>query len=423
MSKVQTFKPRLQKVGSQELENWLSTQLDPRIDFEICEFQYDDKFVVIFKINCATYIPVKFKSIEYIRIGSYKKKLGDHPEKEKLLWKIFSSKRFEQEIALKNLVKEDVLSNLDYSKYFELINLDVPDDSDIIIQRLKDENFVNRKTGNFYDITNFGGILFAKNISIFKNLSRKAVRVIIYKGKDKLTTIKEVQGQKGYAAGFEGLISYINSQLPQNEVISEAFRETTPMYPNIAIRELVANAIIHQNFDIRGAGLTVEIFSDRIEITNPGKPLIEPTRFIDQPPRSRNEDLAAFMRRINICEERGSGIDKVVNAAEVYQLPAPLFRVIEDNTQAILFSHKELKDMDKEDKIRACYQHACLKFVSNEQMTNSSLRKRFSIKQQNTATASRIIKDTINAGFIKPYDPSNDSKKHKKYVPFWASAQ
>lgn len=71
-------------------------------------------------------------------------------------------------------------------------------------------------------------------------------------------------------------------------------------------------------------------------ITNPGKPLIEPIRFIDEPPRSRNEDLAAFMRRINICKERGSGIDKVIDSVEAFQLPAPLFKVTNNNISKAL---------------------------------------------------------------------------------------
>lgn len=242
----------------------------------------------------------------------------------------------------------------------------------------------------------------------------------MYEGKNRIKTLREMQGQRGYAAGFKGLISYINNLLPQNEVINEALRAETRMYPEIAIRELVANAIIHQNFDISGTGPVVEIFSDRIEITNPGTPLIDPIRFIDQPPRSRNEALAAFMRRINVCEERGSGIDKVINAAEVFQLPAPSFKVTDNHTQAILFAYKQLSAMDKDDKIRACYQHACLKLVSNEQMTNSSLRQRFSISSNNASIASRIISDTVEAGWIKPYDPNSESKKHAKYVPFWA---
>ena len=164
----------------------------------------------------------------------------------------------------------------------------------------------------------------------------------------------------------------------------------------------------------------VEIFSDRIEITNPGKPLIDTLRFIDSPPRSRNEDIAAFMRRINLCEERGSGIDKVISSVELFQLPPPDFRVVEDNTIVVLFALKRLNDMTQKERIRACYQHACLQFVSNEEMTNSSVRKRFGIEPQNYATASRIIAETIKAGFVKTSDPENKSKKHSSYIPFWA---
>ncbi len=89
------------------------------------------------------------------------------------------------------------------------------------------------------------------------------------------------------------------------------------MFPELAIRELVANALIHQDFSVTGAGPTVEIFDDRIDITNPGEPLVDTQRFLDTPPRSRNEALASLMRRARICEERGSGIDKVVLEVEL----------------------------------------------------------------------------------------------------------
>ena len=71
------------------------------------------------------------------------------------------------------------------------------------------------------------------------------------------------------AVGFEGLVDYIKAQTPGNEVIKRAIRTTLPVYPEIAVRELVANAIIHQDFSITGAGPMIEIFSDRLEITNP----------------------------------------------------------------------------------------------------------------------------------------------------------
>ena len=69
--------------------------------------------------------------------------------------------------------------------------------------------------------------------------------------------------------------------------IGQALREERPMYPEIAIRELVANALIHQDMTITGAGPMIELFDDRIEITNPGAPLIDVQKFIGSPPRSR----------------------------------------------------------------------------------------------------------------------------------------
>ena len=282
------------------------------------------------------------------------------------------------------------------------------------------EKIITEKGSAQYDIANLGAVLFAKRLSDFDTLARKAVRVIIYKGNNRIETIKEQAGAKGYAVGFEGLVDYINDQLPKNEQIGPALRKEVSMYPEIAVRELVANAIIHQDFASTGDSPMVEVFSDRIEITNPGTPLIDTLRFIDEPPQSRNEALAAFMRRLNICEERGSGIDKVIFQVEFFQLPPPEFLVTQKHTKAILFAPKELTKMDKKDKIRACYQHACLRYVSNDQMTNTSLRERFSIKDKNYPIASRIIADTIDAGLIKPYDPESTSRKHAKYVPFWA---
>jgi len=191
------------------------------------------------------------------------------------------------------------------------------------------------------------------------------------------------------------------------------------VYPKLAIRELVANAIIHQDFSEKGTGPMIELFSDRIEITNPGKPLINTLRFVDHNPQSRNEKLASFMRRLNICEERGSGIDKVLFETEFFQLPAPKIVEGENYTRIIIYSYKTLRQMDKEDKIRACYMHSCLKNVSGEYMTNQSLRIRFGIEEKNYSMASRIIAETIKSGLIKDYDPESSSKKHAKYIPFW----
>lgn len=160
----------------------------------------------------------------------------------------------------------------------------------------------------------------------------------------------------------------------------------------------------------------VEIFKSRMEITNPGQPLINTLRFIDHNPTSRNEQLASFFRRVNFCEERGSGIDKVVSSVETFQLPAPNFIDGEDYLRVILYGYKSLRSMTKQDRNRACYQHCCLKYVSGDFATNKSLRERFEVEEKNYSVVSRIIADAIKEGLIKLYDTESKSRKHASYV-------
>jgi len=205
---------------------------------------------------------------------------------------------------------------------------------------------------------------------------------------------------------------------PANELIEDALRVEHKMYPKVAVREFVANAIIHQDFSITGAGPMVEIFKTRLEITNPGHPLVDTDRFIDHAPRSRNEILASLMRRMNICEERGSGIDRALSAIEISQLPAPEFQGDPQFTRVTLFSYRDFKDMSRTDRVRACYQHSVLRWVCKDFMTNATLRDRLGVKDSNYPMVSKVIKDALGMELIKPAEPENKSTK-KKYIPWW----
>jgi predicted HTH transcriptional regulator len=415
-----TFKPCKTKKGNEDLMAWLNKLVSPQLNFEFFEFTMSQKSVVLLRIPAASKTPVKFMTVAYVRIGSYNKKLGENPEKEKQLWRLLEQKRFEEDFATeKSIAGSLVLQLLDYPAYFELLDLPLPDEKAGILSALESDDMIACYDDGNWHITNLGAILFAKKLSSFKSLKRKAVRVVLYNGKNRLETIREQEGGKGYASGFEGLIDFILNQIPTNEVIGDALRKEAPMLPKLAIRELVANAIIHQDFYERGTGPMIEIFSNRIEITNPGIPLVRIERFLDSPPKSRNEALAAFLRRVGVCEERGSGIDKVVYLTEKYQLPAPIFEMTDEHTKVTLFAHQELRDMDSDARIRACYLHACLHYVQKEFMTNSTLRERFQIPKQNSATVSRIIKMAVAACQIKCHDETVGNKG-KKYVPFWA---
>lgn len=409
---------KTKKKAKEELEHWLINRLAPKIDLRTYYFEFEKgRYLSVFIIPAAVSRPVSFMNCSYIRIGSYTRKLQDFPEKEAKIWRNQPEVPVHKLTVKKNVSATEVIQLLNTHIYFELLNLPYPSTRDQVIDKLISEDFLIHGTSG-YHITKLGALLLAKNLNEFGDLGRKAIRVIVYKGKNKVETEREQHGQRGYACGFEGLIDWINSQLPANEEIGKALRQESRMYPEIAIRELVANALIHQDFSERGFPM-IEIFTDRIEISNPGLPLITPERFIDEYV-SRNEKLADVMRRMGFCEEKGSGIDKVISYNELFQLPAVNFIVSEKRTRATLYSYKELNDLDKKDRIRACYQHACLKYVSNEKMTNQTLRERFQIEEQNSAIASRIIKETIIEGLIKDDDPESKSRKYKKYIPYWA---
>lgn len=414
-----TFDPFKVKRGNEELESWLLRSLSPRLHFRFFQVTFQDKPLVLLEIPRAQNKPVQFFGNEWIRIGSYRKKLKDYPEQERQLWRVFDIIPFEEQVALERASSDTVLSLLDYPSYFELLGLSLPVNKEQILERLAEDRMIEAEPSGSWNITNLGAVLFAKNLDSFARLGRKAVRVIVYDGRGRLKTKREQIGRKGYASGFEGLVEFVNAFLPRNEVIGKAIRKDVPMYPEPAIRELIPNALIHQDFSVTGSGPMIEVFDNRMEITNPGSPLVSTDRFLDTPPRSRNEALASFMRRVGICEERGSGVDKVVYETEFYQLPAPLFESVEGSTRVVLFAHKPLKKMDRAERSRACYLHACLRYVERDPMTNSSLRGRFGIEEKNSSMASRIIKEAIEDEWIKPFD-ENQGKKYAKYLPGWA---
>jgi predicted HTH transcriptional regulator len=413
------YEPKRQKIGNQEIENWIATQLSPRIDFTIHETMINEKRIVLFVIDSAGNTPVKFRGTAWIRVGSCKKKLSDHPERERKIWQNTHNSSFETKIALAGVTADEVLQMIDYPSVFQLLHIPFPENKSGILEKLTEEKIINKRAAS-YDVTNLGAILFASDLKYFSNLSRKAVRVIFYKDNSRINAIKEQPVAKGYAVGFKNLVDYISANLSVNEQIGDAIRIDTPMYPPVAIREFVANALIHQDFSIGGTSPMIEVFRSRIEITNPGKPLIDTLRFIDHSPMSRNEQLASIMRRMNFCEERGSGVDRAIEQCELYQLPAPDFMKYDDFTRVTMFAPKSMRQMNREDKIRACYQHCCLQYVTGEKMTNETLRKRLNITQENYSIASRIIADTIAEGYIKSHNETNTSKKYAKYVPNWA---
>lgn len=413
------FNPDTVKVGNQGFALWLANSLQPSIAFCFRPVAHPQGRLVLLEIPAATGAPVAFKGVPYIRIGSATPKLTEYPQRYQQLIERLRPYRWEQGMARQYASGDEVLGLLDYSSYFRLTGQPLPDNRAGIFDKLAADQLIVRDVGERWNITNLGAILFAVRLSDFEaSLARKAVRFVAYGGKNRAASVTHrLDGQKGYAVGFEGLIEYVNNLLPKNEHIGSALREDRPLFPAIAVRELVANALIHQDMTITGTGPQIELFEDRLEISNPGATLVQPDRMIDLPPRSRNEALASLMRRMRMCEEQGSGLDKVVQACEVFQLPAPLFRTDGQATQAVLYGPRSFAQMTQDERVRACYFHAVLKFLSGDKMKNASLCARLGIAAKNAAQATAVINKTLDAGLIRVADPEHP---RAGYVPHWA---
>lgn len=414
-----TFSPKKMKRGNQEIENWLAGSLKPRVDFKFVEVFTDKGKVVVLEIPSAVNTPTSFKGTEFIRMGSYKKKLREFPEKERKLWLAFEQKPFELRTAMENVSESKVTELLDCAAYYTLMKLPLPSKRSAIIHNMVDEEFIREMDNGNYEITNLGALLLAKNLNVFAHLKRKAVRVIKYKGNGKTNAIREQMFTKGYAIQFDDITDYVMTLIPQEEEINTGRRVEHIMFPRKAIREMLGNMIIHQDLTAHGSGPIMEIFDTKIEASNPGTLLVDVNRIIDTAPHSRNEAIASFLRIVRICEERGSGFDRMEEGMRDLTIPAPKVECGEDFTRTKLYWYANLNDWKREDKIRTCYLYTCYCYVNEIEVANSVLRERFGVEEKNKAIISRIIKDTMNAGYIKLSDV-NVAPKLRRYIPYWA---
>lgn len=414
-------KPPRRVVGSAAFPNPadIAAALFERLRFrvDVTELSHADGRVVVFTI------PSRPRGTAYSVDGSYLMRSTEDtvPMSEDRLRAIFAEGQPDwlKEPVLECARAEHITELLDMQAYFELMRLPLPSKRETQLARLASEQLIDRQGGS-WRISNLGALLLGRKLSSFGlDIERKAPRLLVYEGVNKLTTRLDRVTQSGYAAGFEALVQNVRDAAPKNDVVEQTIRQDVPMFPEQAIRELLANALVHQDFSIRGAGVMIEVYDDRVEVSSPGAPPIKVERFIDEY-RSRNERLADLMRRFGICEERGSGVDKVVHAAELYQLPPPDFRADSVRTMAILFSHRDFKDMDKAERLRACYQHCCLMYVSNRRMSNQSFRERLGLDESKMVAVSQIIGDAQEAGLIRLDDARTTSKRYARYVPFWA---
>jgi ATP-dependent DNA helicase RecG len=404
--------------GAENLPNWLSRMIEPRLMMEFLDFDEDGKHFAILVIEPTYDRPVRFSGDEYLRIGQNVKKLKEFPEHERALWLATGRRKFENAIAATHQSTADVMIKLNTATYYRPRGENLPNNENEILRRFTQLGCICEDMEGGYDITNLGALLFANDITRFPSIATKSVRVIKYTGRDKMRSEEETEGKRGYAVGFPGMLKFIIDRLPKEETFTRGVRKTKSVYSETAIREIIANALIHQDFTMTGAGPVVEIYMDRVEVTNPGNSLVGVDRIIDER-RSRNEKFAATMRDLGICEERGGGIDKAIIEIEEMSLPAPEFFASENAMRVVIFGPRKFTDLSKADKVWSCFCHCVVRWLRRDYMSNTTLRQRFSLPDARYQAVSTVISAAVKEGRIIPAE-EGQGKRNARYVPYWA---
>ena len=316
------------------------------------------------------------------------------------------------------LPSHEIRELLDVDHYFSLISDTKPADLHGQLTILQRRGLL-AGDGAAFAVTLLGALFVARNLASFAQLEMRRIRFIKYAGTDRVNAVFEHFETRGYGLAFEDLLALIASHTPVREVIEGGLRQTIPMFPPTAVREFLANALIHQDLNENSVQLTVEIFTDRLEIRNPGEPLIDAKRFVDET-RARNPELAELMRVARICEVRGSGIDRAVQQIEDYTQPAPTFKKETAATTVTMFDHMEFSDMTVDERIWSAFLHCCIRYESSDRLSNTSLRERFGLSAEKTTLVSQTIAAAVEAGVIKLDPRVGSSRRLAKYVPFFA---
>lgn len=415
-----SFKPQDAKRGRETLVNWLINRSNPRIPFEFEETEVEGTRVVILRVPAATHHPVSFMKVRYVRVDCATRLLHDFPDHEKKLWSVLDSGSFETGTCIEGVPAESVEWYLNTARYFELLRIQEPTGLPGRLTFLASRHMLRKEEHGTWGITNLGALLIARDLRECGDLQSKAPRVLWYDADRRKHARQDLSGQLGFGLGFGGLLGFIEGIAGHEVTGPDGRRETVTKYPMAAVREVLANALVHQDLSAGGAGPLVELFPNRIEVSNPGRSLVGVERMLNDAPRSRNERLAVGMQELGLCERRGVGIDRIVSILEAGQLPAPEFREEEHGMRVVLHAEKPLDMLTKEERIRACFWHACLKHVEGDYVTNASLRERFGVGRGKMAVVSTILRDAVDEGLVKSRDPGSKSRRYQGYVPFWA---
>jgi ATP-dependent DNA helicase RecG len=322
-----SFKPRSEKIGNEELENWPCRSLHPSTDIRLYQFSTaDNQAVTIIEVQAANSTPVRFKDTEFIRVGSLKKKLKDYPEKERELWRFLTER---MKIDWSAQVCENAsLADLDPNavsfarRQYQAKNPDLTGE----IGEWDDATFLNKaKVCIAGKITRTALLLLGKAEST--HFLSPAVARITWLLQDAGSGEPAYQHfDSPFLLNVDAAFARVRNVTIQPMSGLSLFPVPVSKYDAWVVREALHNAIAHQDYT-QGGKINFVEEDDSLLLTNLGHFIPESVEQViaqDAPPeRYRNPFLANAMVNLNMIDTIGSGIRRMFRKQRERSLPCP----------------------------------------------------------------------------------------------------
>lgn len=250
-------------------------------------------------------------------------------------------------------------------RYYELIGSRMPGEETQIRDFLR-MHFVERTAfdASLFYIRRLGAITLARSLNDFPDVEHHTIRIMRLRGTSITDMVFDRTYSKGYAVVFDDVIDQINALLPVNEDFADGLRDEHRDFSLVAVREIVVNACVHQDFMEHG------------------------------------------------------GIDRALENIEKQQTDAPEF-IVKTRSTTVELRKGRFEDMGMKERVNAAYLHCCLQTAKGGFLTNSSLRERFGLSKAKTAVTSQVIAAAVDAGLIFLDPATKGSRRTARYLPFY----
>ena len=409
-----------QKSSGISYRMWLNSILSPKGLFDSDTFEWTNgKKVTIIRVNKTDRVTATFQGDEYGRVGDSLVSLSNDPALRRRIWQKILNNVGEDDAALCSIKENDLEQFLNVASFYRLLHQDFPSPPERV-SRLINEGFILRRDDGLYDITYLGALCIGASFSLFPPLYGKGVEVVTYSGTSRVSeTSIPTFFESGFLLNFDSIVEYILNAMGSKEIVTTGLRNSVNPIPPIIVREMLSNAIVHQDFSKNGGKILVECFPDRLEMYNDGNLAIDVDRIVDYAPRPQNRHFVELLSRFRICEGHGTSFDKIVAATDEYVLPPVQVKKEEYGVRVTVFKKKPWQEYTEEEKVLAVYLHCCLAYVDKKKATNETIRKRFGLGEQSKSQISRLLALCLKQGRIRK-NLNNAGVRNLYYLPYWA---